>query len=124
MVASILYRDATHMIKTVLAGTPTEKLTSMVEAAFRGDEPLELQNIYDEVPEEEEEEEPIQPKEIVTPSTSKGGKHKQTPFSAPKGAKLIKLGSFSLKNAKVYHPTTADEGCHLHAGVDPKYLSS
>ena len=74
MVASMLCHDATHVIKTVLAGTATEKLTSVVEAAFEGDEPLEIQNIYDEVPEEEQEEESIQLQESMTPSTSKGGK--------------------------------------------------
>ena len=116
----MLCKDATHMIKTVLVGTATKKLTSVVEAAFRGDEPPELQNIYDEVPKEEEEEEPTQPEEVATPSTSKGGKHKQTPLSAPKGAKSSKSGPFSLENAQVYYPTTADEGSHLHARVDPK----
>ena len=120
----MLRRDVTHMIKTVLAGTTTEKLTSVVEVAFGGDEPPELQNIYDEVPEEEEEEEPSQPEEVAAPCTSKGGKRKQTPFSAPKGAKSSKSGPFSLENAQVYYPTTADEGSHLHAGVNPKYLSS
>ena len=70
----MLRRDTTRMIKTVLAGTATEKLTSVVEAAFGGDEPLEVQNVYDEVPEEEEEEEESI-KESATPSTSKGGKH-------------------------------------------------
>ena len=120
----MLHRDATRMIKSVLVDTATEKLTSMVEVAFGRDEPLEVQNIYDEVLEEEEEEESIQTEESADPSTSKGGKHKQIPLSAPKGAKSSKLGSYSLKNAKVYYPTTADEGCHLHAGVNPKYLSS
>ena len=123
MVASMLCRDATRMIKTVLVGTATEKLTSVVEAVFGGDEPPELQNIYDEVPEEEEEEEPSQ-EEVAAPSTSKGGKCKQTPLSTPKGAKSSKSGPFSLENAQVYYPTTADEGSHLHAGVNPKYLSS
>ena len=73
MVASMLCHDATHMIKTVLVGTAMEKLTSVVGAAFKGDEPLEIQNIYDEVPEEQQEEESIQLQESVTPSTSKGG---------------------------------------------------
>ena len=119
----MLCKDATLMIKTVLAGTATEKLTSVVEAAFGGDEPLEVQNVYDEVPEEEEEEEESI-EESATPSTSKGGKCKQTPLSTPKGAKSSRLGPHSLENAMVYYPTTADEGYHLHAGVDPKYLSS
>ena len=42
MLASMLCRDATRMIKTILVGTATEKLTSVVEAAFGGDEPLEI----------------------------------------------------------------------------------
>ena len=96
----------------------------MVEAAFGGDEPLEVQNIYEEATEEEEEEESILFEESATPSTSKVGKQKQSSLSAPKGAKSSKLGFCSLENAEVYYPTTANEGSVLHAGVDPKYLSS
>ena len=93
-----------------------------MEAAFGGNESLDIQNMYEEVPDEEETN--LTEEESETPSTSKGGKRKQTSLSSQKAAKSSKSGIFSLKNAEVYYPTAADEGTHLHAGVDPKYLSS
>ena len=87
MVASKLRRDATRIIKTVLAGTATEKLTNVLEAAFGEEEPPELRKAYEEALEEEEEEEEEGPIEELAPSTSKGGKRKQSAPHITKGAK-------------------------------------
>ena len=124
MVASMLHRDATQIIKTVLAGTATEKLTNVLEAAFGEEESPELRKAYEEALEEEEEEEEEGPIEELAPSTSKGGKRKQSAPRITKGAKVSKPGPCSLESASIYYPTTADEGSHLHSGVDPKFLSS
>ena len=78
MVASMLRRDATRIIKTVLAGTGTEKLTNVLEATFGEEEPPKLRKAYKEALEEEEEEEEEGPIEELAPSTSKGGKQKQS----------------------------------------------
>ena len=49
----MLCRDAAQIIKTMLAGTATHRLTDVVEASFGGEEPKDIQEDYEEAKEEE-----------------------------------------------------------------------
>ena len=126
MVASVLWRDAVKMIKTVLAGTVTGCFTDVIEAAFGEDEPVELQKVLDEAAEEEEEEEEME--QGASASTSKGGKCKSstTPSTSSKHkpAHPSHRGLCHLDDAEVYFPTITDKGAYLHAGVDGKFISA
>ena len=84
MVASKLCRDATRIIKTVLAGTATEKLTNVLEAAFGEEEPPELRKAYEEALEEEEEEEEEGPIEELAPLPQKEVNGSSLPPILPK----------------------------------------
>ena len=131
MVASILSRDAAHLIKTVLAGTATKQFTDVIEGVFGPEEPAEVREAFEEVPAKEEEEEDVDlgtEEVIASTSTSTGTKRKRT-TNVPSSAKRrpahpTRGGVCSLDSAKVYFPSTSDAGVHLHAGVDSKYISS
>ena len=125
MVASLLRRDACRIIKTALAGTAMSRFTNVVEGAFGGDEPDIIREAYEEAPEDdddiEEVDEPEEPE--ASSSSSKGTKRKQSVASSAK-RKITRTEACSLENSKVYYPTVKDEGNHLHAAVDPQYISS
>ena len=127
MVASVLCRDAVKMIKTVLPGTATSRFSDVIEAAFCEEEPVELQKIIDEAPDEEQEEEEEMEQE-ATASTSKGGKCKSSTASSMsskhKPSHPSRGGFCHLDEAEVYFPTVADKGAHLDAGVDGKFISA
>ena len=122
MVASLLRRDSCRIIKTVLAGTTTSCFTDVIESAFGSEEAADVREAYEEAGEEEDDDkegtEPVEPEA----STSEGAKKKQS--SAPPKRKLPRTEGCSLEDATVYYPTLSDEGNHLHAAVDPQYISS
>ena len=135
MVASILRCDAACLIKTVLAGTATERFTDVIEAVFGPEEPRDVREAFEEAPDNEEEgeenkeeEEELADEAIAPPSTSTGTKRKRSstvPSSGKhKPAHPTRGGLCSLDTAQIYFPTTSDAGVHLHAAVDPKYISS
>ena len=135
MVASILRRDAARLIKTVLAGTATERFTDVIEAVFGPEEPRDVREAFEEVPddgeegeENKEEEEELAIEATALPSTSTGTKRKRSstvPSSGKrKPAHPTRGGLCSLDTAQIYFPTTSDAGVHLHAAVNPKYISS
>ena len=122
MVASLLRRDFCRIIKTVLAGTTTSRFTDVIKSAFGGEEAADVREAYEEACEEEDDdEEGTEPMELEA-STSEGAKRKQS--SAPPKCKLPRTEGCSLEDATVYYPTLSDEGNHLHAAVDPQYISS
>ena len=128
MVASLLQRDASRIIKTVLARTATQKFTDTIEGVFGLDEPDEVREAFEEAPEEEEEEEE-DVEDVPQASTSTKGskrKHSSTPSTGGKckPSHPTRGGICSLESAEIYYPSTADEGSYLHAGVDAKYISS
>ena len=83
---------------------------------------MDIREAYEEaVEEEDDDEEGAEPKEPEA-STSEGAKRKQS--SIPPKPKLPCTEACSLEDAKVYYPTLSDEGNHLHAVVDPQYISS
>ena len=120
MVASLLRIDSCRIIKTVLAGTATSHFTDVIESAFGGEETADVREAYEEAWEEEDDNE--EGTEGTEASTTEGTKRKQ--LSAPSKRKLPRTEGSSLEDATVHYPTLSDEGNHLHAAVDPQYISS
>ena len=134
--ASLLCKDAVAVIKTALAGTQTEHLINVLEAAFIGDE-VKIETVAegDTLDEEEVEDEDLEQimenLEIKTPSTStlsKALKHKLPPPTKERKQKasshLSKGGVSTLKDATPLFPTTTHQGKHLHVSIDPKFIST
>ena len=96
-----------------------------MEGAFGGDEPDIIRKAYEEAPEDDDDiEEVDEPEEPEASSSSyKGTKRKQSAASSAK-RKITRTEACSLENSEVYYPTVKDEGNHLHAAVDPQYISS
>ena len=130
MVASLLCRDAVRLIKTVLASTATARFTDVIEGVFGEEEPTAVHEAFEEAPPEdiiEEEEEDEEPSAACA-SSSKAVKRKQpsssTSCSKRKVAHSTCGGMCNLDSAEVYYPQSSDEGNHLHAGVDSRFISS
>ena len=119
-------------MKGVLAGTTTQRFQDVMEAAFGGEEPLELCKAFKGKVEEEEEKE-AKAEEEDQPGTSSATlsqamKRKLPPSDTGSAAKRkgqhsVKGGVCSLSKADCIYPTTADSNNKLHSGVDPKFLS-
>ena len=126
MVASLLRRDASRIIKTVLAGTATQKFTDTIEGVFGLDEPDDMREAFEEAPEEEEVEDVEDVPQASTSATGTKRKHSSTSSTGGKRkpSHPTRGGICSLESADIYYPSTADEGSYLHAGVDAKYISS
>ena len=130
MTASLLRLDAIHLTKGVLTGTATKRFQDVMEAAFGGEEPAKVRQAFEGEAEEEMEEdtEDIPVAATSSSSLSQAMKRKMPPSesgppSKRKGSHSMKGGICSLQKADCIYPTTADATNHLHAGVDPKFLS-
>ena len=135
MMASLLHKDALAVIKTALAGTQTEHLINILEAAFVGDEAkigtVVEGDTLDEEEVEDEDLEQIMENLEETPSTStlsKALRHKVPPHTEEGKRKApshpSKDGVFTLKDVTPLFPTTAHHRKHLHVGIDPRFIST
>ena len=126
MVASLLRRDASRIIKTVLAGTATQKFTDTIEGVFGLDEPDDMREAFEEAPKEEEVEDVEDVPQASTSTTGTKRKHSSTSSTGGKRKPSHPThgGICSLESAEIYYPSTADESSYLHAGIDAKYISS
>ena len=136
MTASLLHQDAIAVIKTALAGTQTDRLVNILEAAFVGEEKSSLPS-SDPLGEEKEEEdkaleallsEHSKASGASTSTLSKALKQKLPPPSEEEAKRPpshpSKGGVITLKEASPLFPTIAHKGQYLHIGVNSKFISS
>ena len=136
MTASLLRQDAIAVIKAALVGTCTDQLINVLEAAFIGEESKSAPQASDPLGEEEEDEDKAlealltEHSQEGTPTStlSKAFKCKMPPPSEMEVKRPpshpSKGGVVSLKEATPLFPTTNHKGQYLHAGIDPKFVSS
>ena len=127
MTAGMLRLDAIWLMKTVLAGTATDKLHGVLEGTFGGPGHVP---VAPEEPEEEEDglEEDLNLLATAEPSTSGHGTKRKLPtptgVSKKKGAHPSKGGVCSLDKADNFFPSIKDKDKYLHAGVEDHFISS
>ena len=132
MTASLLRRDAAHIMKIAFAGTRASRLVGVVEAAFVGEESKIKETSPLEGPLEEETEIDADIPESgandpTATSTLSGAMKRKQPAPTPtltKKKKVAAKGLCLLTEATPLYPSENDKGNHLHAGVPSEYFSS
>ena len=137
MSSSTIRLDAVRMIKTVLAGTATQRFLDVIEAVFGGEEEKSIRDemeaeegipldVKEDDDDEEKEEEPEGDKASTSTLFRAMKRKAPPPTTNPKKSALPPKtpAVCSLEQASIIYPSLANKDGYLQAGVDDRFISS